>query len=134
MYRTHTISQHSLIVRAPLPPHPSGEDFSLSPSNLKPLTPEPAIEEIQTTLWLIKRHHMSTRMKSHKRKVAAALNRTRRPAAAAEFEIDEVDLVESLLAGPLERFGPGMVAEPVADEVRVTLSWEAHLLARLREQ
>ena len=64
---------------------------------------------------------MPTGVKSHERKVAAALDRPRLPAAAAKFEIGQGDLVKGLLSGPLERFGPGLVAEPVADEVRVTL-------------
>ena len=64
---------------------------------------------------------MSAGVEPHKSEVAAAFNLTGLLAVTAEFEIAEFDFVEGLLAGPLERFGPGVVTEPVADEVSVTL-------------
>ena len=117
MYRTHTDDP----TLSNYPPFPRLSGVSLLLSNLKPLTPDPAIEKVQAALWLIKWHHVTTRMKSHERKVAAALNRTGLPTASAKFEIGQVGRVVRLLSGPLERFGPGLVAEPVADEVRVAL-------------
>lgn len=113
-----------LITPLPLSPAIYPAKVALCLPTLKPLTPNPAVEKVQAAFWLIKRHHVPTGVKPHERKVAAALNLAGVPAAAAEFEIGQGDLVEGLLPGPLERFGPGMVAEPVADEVRVALGGE----------
>lgn len=65
---------------------------------------------------------------SHEGEVAATFNladlraRGELPAVVGrEREVVERHLPESLLPGPLERLGPRVVAEPVADEVRVAL-------------
>lgn len=58
---------------------------------------------------------------SHKGKVAAALDLADLPTVAIELQILELDVVVRLLAGPLERLRPRVVAEPVADEIGVAL-------------
>lgn len=69
---------------------------------------------------------MPTGMQSHKGKIPAALHLTdlgplpqRRRVIGRERQIAERDAAEGLLAGPFQGFGPGVVAEPVADEVCV---------------
>lgn len=55
----------------------------------------------------------------HKGEVATRLDLT--PLLAIlKLQITELDLVEGLLTGPLESLGPGVVSEPVADEVGIT--------------
>lgn len=58
---------------------------------------------------------------SHKRKVATTLHLADLPAVAIELQVLELHVIVRFLAGPLERLGPGEVAEPVADEVGVAL-------------
>ena len=95
---------------------------SSHPSNfLHPLPPQPAIKELQACFRLIIRHHVPCAMKAHECEVAAALDLTNLASVAVEAQIRQLDFVKSFLAGPLERFGPSLVAEPVADEVGVTL-------------
>lgn len=71
---------------------------------------------------------MPAGMQPHEGEVAAALDLTDLGAhgelfavIGGELEVVEGDVLEGFLAGPLERFGPGAVAEPVADEVGVAL-------------
>lgn len=37
--------------------------------------------------------------------------------SALQLEVLDVGLVEGFLSGPFERFGPGLVAEPIADVI-----------------
>ena len=62
---------------------------------------------------------------SQKRKVATTLDLANLPAIAIELQILELDVIVGLLTRPLERFGPGAVTQPVADEVGVTLCLSA---------
>lgn len=64
---------------------------------------------------------MTTCMKSHEGQIAVTLDLADLLAIAAKLQVFEFDLIVSLLPGPLESFGPRLVAEPVADEVCVTL-------------
>lgn len=64
---------------------------------------------------------MATGMKPHEGEVAARLDSANLGAVVAEQKVAHWDLVVGLLAGPLEGLGPGLIAEPVADEVCVTL-------------
>ena len=91
-----------------------------------PFPTDPSIEELQTCLGLIQRHHMTPSMQSHKRKIAATLHLSnlrpflqRRRIISRERQIVQRDFAEGFLTRPFEGFGPSVVAEPIADEVRV---------------
>ncbi len=93
-----------------------------------PLPSDPPVEEFQTRLRLIQRHHMATGMQSHKCEVPTALHLTNLRALfhrgriiGCKRQVVERDLAEGFLARPFQRFGPSVVAEPIADEVCVTL-------------
>ena len=95
----------------------------------RPLPIDPSVEEVERGLGLVERHHVAAGVQAHKRKVAVALDLARLAARAAELEVLEGQRRKLLLAGPLERLAPGLVAEPVADEVGVTLmEMLAHVL------
>ena len=71
---------------------------------------------------------MPSRMQPHKREIATTLHLAdlgaRRHFIAVgggEGQVVEGHFLEGGLAGPFEGFGPGVVAEPVADEVCVAL-------------
>lgn len=96
--------------------HPRPSQIS---RNLEPLATDPPIEEIQRRLWLIHRNHMSSTEYLEEGEVAAVLDL---PVLVAiiKFDVLDIRLVEILLARPLESFGPGLVTEPVADEISIT--------------
>jgi hypothetical protein len=69
---------------------------------------------------------MSRSMNPHKREVTTALDLTNLTAASYDLEILEFSLLEALLARPFQSISPGLVAEPVANEVCVTLFDDIH--------
>lgn len=93
-----------------------------------PLPPNPPPKKLQTRLGLIHRHHMATSMQSHKRQIPTPLNLPdlhpllhRGGVIARQSEVVERGFLKGRLARPFERFRPAVVAQPVADEVRVAL-------------
>lgn len=62
-------------------------------------------------------------MQSHERKVPATLDLSDLASVGytIDLQVHGLGFVEGLLAGPFESVGPGLVAEPVADEVGVAL-------------
>jgi hypothetical protein len=87
---------------------------------LSPLARQPPVEHVQASLGLVVRNHVAGGVQTHKGKVAGALDGADLAVVAEELEVVERRLLVVLVAGPLERVGPGKVAEPVADEVGVT--------------
>lgn len=83
---------------------------------------DPSVEEIETSLWLIQGHHVSGGMESHESEIAAGFHLANLFAITAQLQVLRLGLVVRLLTGPLESFGPGLVTQPIADEVGVTLS------------
>lgn len=63
---------------------------------------------------------MATGVKTEEGKVAGALDRTNLLAIAAELEVLKRKRSEVLLARPLKSLAPGLVTEPVADEIGIT--------------
>lgn len=63
---------------------------------------------------------MATGVKTEEGKVAGALDRTNLLAIAAELEVLKRKRSEVLLARPLKGLAPGLVTEPVADEIGIT--------------
>lgn len=95
---------------------------------LEPLTVQPAVEEVQGRLRLVVRHHVAGLVDAHEREVAGGLDGAVAlllkesigdRAAASELQSLSLGLVESILAVPLKSLSPGLVAEPVADEVSI---------------
>lgn len=74
-----------------------------------------------TLLKIVFRRKEGGSVHSHKREIATTLDLADFPAVTIKLQILELDIVVRLLAGPLERFGPGVVAEPIADEIGVAL-------------
>ncbi len=64
---------------------------------------------------------MATSMQSHKSEVSTALDFTNLPPIIVELQVFELNLVVGFLAWPLECFGPGVISEPIANEIRVAL-------------
>lgn len=103
------------------PPTPSQTPSAHSALVLNPLTRQPPVQHVQAGSWLVVRHHVPASRKAHEGKVAAGLDGADGSAVVTELERAQRHLVVGLLAGPLERLGPRVVAEPVADEVGVAL-------------
>jgi hypothetical protein len=82
------------------------------------LASNPPVEHRQRVLRLVVRHHVTSLLDSHESQVAAALDLSN--LLVANLEVSKRDLVEVLLARPLELLSPGVVSKPVADEVGVT--------------
>lgn len=87
-----------------------------------PFAADPAISHFLTALGLIERHHMPSSVDSHERQVARALHLSNLPPVLAKCQFGEINLIVGLLSSPIETFGPCIISEPVADEIRVTLS------------
>lgn len=64
---------------------------------------------------------MPSSMNFHERQVAVTLHLSNLPFIIKESQLSEINLVVGLLSRPIESFGPCIVSEPVADEIRVTL-------------
>lgn len=64
---------------------------------------------------------MSSRMNSHERQITTTFNLSNLPPIFAESQVLELDLIVGVFPRPIKRFGPCVVSQPVADEVRVTL-------------
>ena len=67
------------------------------------------------------RHHVAAGVQFDEGEVAAALDLANLVARAAELKVAELLISVVFLAGPLERLGPRLVAEPIADEIGVAL-------------
>lgn len=94
---------------------------SIPPLLRPPLPMQPAIQKVQAGFGLVQGHHVPGGMDAHEGEIAAAFHLAVLVALSAQAEGGQVDLVVGRLAGPIERFCPGGVAEPVADEVGVAL-------------
>lgn len=66
---------------------------------------------------------MPSSIDSHERQVAMTLHLSNLPPIITKLQFCEIDLVVGLLSRPIESLGPCIVSEPVADEIRVTLSY-----------
>ncbi len=74
-----------------------------------PLTAQPAVEEVQASLWLIQRDHMTSSMKPHESEITVVLDFANLSAITAELQILECHLVVSLLPRPFEGLSPSTV-------------------------
>ncbi|KAJ6261277.1 Dihydroxyacetone kinase [Drechslerella dactyloides] len=96
---------------------------------------EPPVEELEAAIRLVHRRHMSRLVDAQERQPLRALDLTNALAALRHIEIPERRLVELLLALPFQGFRPGMVAEPVADKVRVAgINQHGDLLEQIRHE
>ena len=64
---------------------------------------------------------MAGSVKPHERKIATTLDFTNLLAVTTKLQCFELNFIVCLLTWPLKGFGPGLVAQPVADEVGVSL-------------
>ena len=80
---------------------------------------QPPVEHLEGRLGLVVGDHVATSVEAHEGEVAAGLDLADLLAVAVDVEVLHGGVLEALLAGPLERLGPGLVAEPVADVVGV---------------
>jgi hypothetical protein len=88
-----------------------------------PLTTDPAVEKLQTGLGLVHRNHVACAVDAHEGEVAVSLDLTNllvNVLIVDNLEGFKLLRSELLLARPLEGLGPGLVTEPVADEVSIT--------------
>ena len=74
---------------------------------------------------------MSSRMNSHERQIATIFYLSNLPPVLTESQFLEVDLIVGVFPRPIKRFGPCVISQPVADEVRVTL-WVRMSIRRTR--
>ncbi|KAI6772036.1 hypothetical protein HG530_002994 [Fusarium avenaceum] len=85
---------------------------------LEPLTTEPAVEEVGRSGGLIHGNHVASTVDLHESEVTAGLDLA--VLLVLEGEALQIGVAEVLLARPLELVGPGLVTEPVADEIGIT--------------
>merc|ERR1711977_26654 len=85
--------------------------ITLQRYNLEPLSTNPSVEEIQRCLWLIHGNHVTSTEDLKEGEVAAVLD------LAVLVTTVKLDV---LLSWPLKCLGPGLVTEPVADEISIT--------------
>lgn len=105
--------------RASHAPLPSIRPLVLPSGN--PFPVQPAVEKVQAGFGLVQGDHVPGRMDPHKREVAATFHLADFPSMATESEGSDVDLVISFFSGPIERFRPGIISQPIAYKVSVTL-------------
>jgi hypothetical protein len=84
-----------------------------------PFATQPAVEEVQGSFGLVQWNHVACAIDSHKGEVTAALDLARL-LTAIKLQRLTLSLVEVFLTWPFEGLGPGLVTEPVADEVSIT--------------
>lgn len=91
--------------------------------SLMPFTSEPTVEELQTGLGLVEWHHVAGAKDAHESEVAAGLDLADLLALVLvvhDLKVFQLGFSKLLVAGPFKGLGPGLVAEPVADEVGIT--------------
>lgn len=93
---------------------------SSSVEGLIPLATDPAVEELKAGLGLIHGDHVASTVDTSESEVAMRLDLT--DLLANVLVVDNVERLKLLgskllLAGPFKGVGPGLVTEPVADEV-----------------
>lgn len=91
----------------------------MSNASLEPFASEPPVEEVQGSLGLIHGDHVAGAEDLEESKVATGLNLAIL-VAVVEFDVVDAGLVEGLLSWPLKSLSPGLVSEPVADEISIT--------------
>jgi len=99
---------------------------------LEPFTSNPSIKEVQGRLRLIHGYHVAGPEDLEEGKVTTVFNLTVF-LTTAKFDVLNISLVESLLPRPFESLGPGLVSEPVADEISITSvdqNWDLRKNAR----
>merc|ERR1712000_175715 len=96
-------------------------DLSFIP--LGPLTAQPAVEKVNRGIGLVHGDHVTGLENAHESQVTTGLDLSVRLALLAVLrskgQVLKLGLGKVLVAGPVELVGPGLVAEPVADEVNV---------------
>ena len=101
----------------------------------KPLTRHPAVEEVEGTLRLVHGDHVTGLVDAHKGKIARRLDLAILLLLAGDGQAVELGPVEALLAGPLESLSPGLVTEPVANEIGIaSVDEDGDLLENLRHE
>src|SRR6185295_12043835 len=81
------------------------------------LTSQPPVQHIGRSGGLVVRNHMATSVQPHEGEVTARLEVTNLVAITTEEKVLGLSVLVILLAGPLKRLSPGLVAEPVTDVV-----------------
>jgi hypothetical protein len=87
-----------------------------------PLLGQPPIEHVQARFGLVIRHHVSGSVYLDKSQVAARLDIASLLAVRVQIERFEGSSGVVFVSWPLEGIGPGLVSEPVADEIGITLT------------
>ena len=90
---------------------------------LRPFTSDPAVEELQTGLGLVHGNHVASAIETHEGEVSMRLDLA--DLLTLALLIDDLDILQRgrgvfFLLGPFQSLGPGLVAQPVADEVGIT--------------
>lgn len=101
----------------------TGKSICGDSTSLKPFTSQPAVEEFKTRLGLVHRDHVATAIETHEGEVAMGLDLADLLALVLILDHDQVLQLSGgifSLSGPLKGFSPGLVAQPVADEIGVT--------------
>ena len=64
---------------------------------------------------------MAPSMESHESEVATTLDLTDLPPTSPELQILHFNFVVGLFTGPFKRFSPGLITQPIANEVCIAL-------------
>lgn len=111
---------------------------SCTATSLEPFTADPAVEELQTGLGLVHGDHVASAVETHEGEVAVGFDLANLLALVLvlhDFDVLQGSSSVLLLAGPLESLSPGLVAQPVADEVGVTgVDQDRDLLKKVGDQ
>jgi len=115
------VTQCSITYTNPFRPCSNDQSMYLFISQITrlPLSRDPAVEEIQGSLWLIHRYHMTSLVNPGKGQVTRALTLSIL-SSVGKLEGLGLSLVEGFLSRPLKSIRPGLVSEPVADEISVS--------------
>ena len=121
------------------PPHTRDKyTHAVGKGSLEPLASQPAVEELQAGLGLVHWDHVATAVEAHEGEVAVGLNLAdllTNVLVLLNDKILQLGIGELGLAGPLESLRPGLVAEPVADEIGITgVDENGNLLKQARHQ
>lgn len=83
--------------------------------SLEPLSTEPSVEDIDTSLGLVKGYHVTCTVNAHECKVARALHLAN--LVTAHLEVCSTDTLVGLAARPFKSISPRSVSEPIANEI-----------------
>lgn len=79
-------------------------------------------------------HHVPGRVDSHKGQITVTLHFSDLFAVVTNLQILQVNFIVCVLSRPVESLSPGVISEPVADEIRITLYIMMSARSSSREQ